>query len=227
MPARSSGSPLRPIIVCAAAAAARAGSARTGAVRAVLKNPGAIALHVMPCADQASAMARVSCASPPLLAPYGALSGNALADCSEVTLTMRPNARAFMPGASTCVSLNGAARLSARVKSQSASRTSMNGWRRLTPAALTRMSTPPLSFSTRPAASRSCATSVRSAATAAATSPSDRNDATVASSSRSRRATSHTAAPARARARAIASPSPELPPVTSARRSSSENSDAR
>ena len=32
----------------------------TGAVSGVGKNPGAIALHVMPLADQASAMARVS-----------------------------------------------------------------------------------------------------------------------------------------------------------------------
>ncbi len=61
--------PLRPIAVAAAKRAASAASAKTGAVSPVGKKPGAIALQVMPSRDQASAMARVSCATPPLEAP--------------------------------------------------------------------------------------------------------------------------------------------------------------
>jgi hypothetical protein len=52
-----------------AAQAARCGSAKIGAVNSVGNKLGAIALHAMPSADQASAMARVSYATPPLEAP--------------------------------------------------------------------------------------------------------------------------------------------------------------
>jgi hypothetical protein len=45
------------------------GSLNTGAVSAVGKKPGPMALQVMPCDDQACAMARVSCTTPPLPAP--------------------------------------------------------------------------------------------------------------------------------------------------------------
>ena len=47
----------------------RGASSKIGAVSGVAKNPGAIALQLMPSADQASAMARVSCTMPPFAAP--------------------------------------------------------------------------------------------------------------------------------------------------------------
>ena len=65
----SSGSPFRPIQVWAALRTVRSGSAKTGAVNSVRKNPGPIALTVIPKRDQASAIARVNCATPPFDAP--------------------------------------------------------------------------------------------------------------------------------------------------------------
>ena len=44
-------------------------SAKTAAVSGVGKKPGAIALQVTPWRDHSSAMARVSCTTPPFAAP--------------------------------------------------------------------------------------------------------------------------------------------------------------
>ena len=68
-PSMSSSAPLRPMQVWDALRAARSGSAKTGPVNSVGKKPGPIAFAVMPSRDQASAMPRVSWATPALEAP--------------------------------------------------------------------------------------------------------------------------------------------------------------
>ncbi len=69
MPVKSSGVPLRPIIVRAAIAATRAGSDDAAVVSGVRTNPGTIALQVTPEADHCSAVERVSETRPPFDTP--------------------------------------------------------------------------------------------------------------------------------------------------------------
>src|SRR5215469_9160191 len=69
MPSKSAASPLRPIMVRAASAAERAGSAATSAVRGVATKPGATALQHTPWGAQASDWDLVSETRPPLAAP--------------------------------------------------------------------------------------------------------------------------------------------------------------
>jgi hypothetical protein len=89
------------------------------------------------------------------------------------------------------------------------------------------MSGSPNASTARAAAARTPARVLRSPLTQAARPPSAVNSSTVAVSSASLRATITTRAPARARAVVMALPMPELPPVTTATRSSSENSAER
>src|ERR1700712_4354647 len=72
-PAKSIGTPLRPIIVRAACAATFAGSANTGSVIGVCTTPGATALQQTPLRDHASACDRVSATGPALDTPYAPL----------------------------------------------------------------------------------------------------------------------------------------------------------
>ena len=65
----SDKSPLRPMQVWAALRAERSASAKTGPVSSVGKNPGPMALALIPKPDQASAIARVNCAMPAFEAP--------------------------------------------------------------------------------------------------------------------------------------------------------------
>ena len=85
--------PLRPIAVCAAHAAARAGSAKTGAVRSVGKKPGAmrVAGDAVPRPLFGDGAGELHDAA--LGRAIGAESGNARCDCSEAMLTMRPQPR--------------------------------------------------------------------------------------------------------------------------------------
>ena len=113
------------------------------------------------------------------------------------------------------------------VVSHTSSPSSLIGGRRLTPALLTRMSGSPNASTACSAAARTPARVLRSALVQAARQPSAVSSSTVAVSSASLRATITTLAPARARAVAMAWPMPELPPVTTATRPSSENSSER
>lgn len=129
-----------------------------------------------------------------------------------------------MPGPNRCPSRNGAFRFTAIVVSQTSSPSSVIGGRRLIPAQFTRMSGSPNAAAASSAPARTPSVVLRSALTQAARQPSAVSSSTVALSSVSRRATTTTPAPARARAPVIARPMPELPPVTTATRPSSENS---
>ncbi len=220
MPGRSLISPLRPIIVWAAMRAARSGSSKTGAVSGVGKNPGPMALQLMPWRDHASAMARVSCMMPPLLAPYGMLSAKARNDWSEAMLMMRPHPCACMAGTSFWARKNGAERLRLICCDQVSSVISMAGWRRFVPAPFTRMEMSPNGRAAASAQRGIAARSVMSATTKSARAPAARNSSTAARSSPSRRAASTTLAPASASVLAIARPIPELPPVIRATRPS-------
>lgn len=113
------------------------------------------------------------------------------------------------------------------VVSHTLSPSSLIGGRRLIPALLTRMSGSPNTPAACSAAARTPSRVLRSALTHAARQPSAVNSSTVAASSASLRATITTLAPARASAPAMALPMPELPPVTTAVRPSSENSSER
>ena len=172
---------------------------------------------------QASDWDRVSAARPPFDAPYPPLFANARWACCEVTLMIRPKPRAAIAGPNRWPSRNGAVKLTATVRSQSSTLSDASGGRRLTPAQLTRMSGGPNAAASA-AARSTCERSARSAATQA-TSPPAAHMVSAATVSRTwSRATSTTRAPARASARAISWPIPELPPVTTATRPSSENS---
>src|SRR5438093_8312872 len=148
--------------VRAAISAQRTESLASGAVSAVAKKPGAIAFAFTPYLDQAWACARVSCASAPFDAPYGALSAKARTDCSDAMLMIRPQLFAIIAGASLCARRNGASRLTRIVASHAASVTSSIGARRLTPAAQTRMSGAPKRALARAAHAFSAMRSARS-----------------------------------------------------------------
>ncbi len=129
---------------------------------------------------------------------------------------MRPQPRSRMPGASAWTRKNGAERCRSIWRRQVSGVTSSNGWRRLTPAALTRMSTCPSRSRACAALAAMAAGSARSAERVRASMPRAASRAAAPSSSGWRRASSSTRAPARPSAVAMASPRPELPPVTSA-----------
>src|SRR5580704_10953792 len=154
VPAKSAGSLLRPTMVRAAIAAIRAGSLATAALSLVGTKPGHTELQHTPDAAQASDCDRVSAARPPLDAPYPPLFRNARWACCEVTLIIRPQPRAAINGPNRWPSRNGAVRLTAMVRSQSAMLSSASGGRTLTPAQLTRMSADP-NAATAAAAARS------------------------------------------------------------------------
>jgi hypothetical protein len=138
---------------------------------------------------------------------------------------IRPQPRAAIEGPNRWPSKNGAVRLTAIVRSQSSTRSAPSGGRTLTPAQLTRMSTDPNAASASAAARATSSRNARSAATHATPEPPAAVSVSAATTSRTwSRATSTTRAPARASARAISCPIPELPPVTTATRPSSENS---
>ncbi|OXY95616.1 hypothetical protein BEK98_15860 [Streptomyces diastatochromogenes] len=113
------------------------------------------------------------------------------------------------------------------VVSHTSSPSSPIGGRRLIPAQLTRMSGSPNLPAASSAAARTPSRVPRSALTQAARQPSAVSSSTVAASCASLRATTTTLAPARASAPLMARPMPELPPVTTATRPSSENSSER
>lgn len=136
---------------------------------------------------------------------------------------IRPKPRSAMPGPNRCPSRKGASRFTAMVVSHTSVSSSLIGGRRFTPAQLTRMSGSPKIPAASSAAVRTPARSPRSALTQAARQPSAASSSTVLTSFAPSRATTTTRAPARASAPAIARPMPELPPVTTATRSSSAN----
>src|ERR1700727_2322253 len=107
-------------MVRAAMAAERSGSAATAALSRVGTNPGHTALQHTPDPAHASDCDRVKEARPPLDAPYPPLFANARPACCEVTLMIRPQPRAAIPGPNRWPSRNGAVRLTAMVRSQSA-----------------------------------------------------------------------------------------------------------
>ena len=199
----------------------------TCALSRVATKPGHTELQHTPEAAQASDWDRVSDARPPFEAPYAPLFANARWACCEVTLTIRPQPRAAISGPNRWPSRNGAVRLTAMVVSQSAILSEPSGGRRLTPAQLTRMSGDPNAAAAPSAARSTSARSARSALTQATMAPASRSPAAATSSRSLSRATSTTRAPARASAAAISAPIPELPPVTTATRPSSEKSCSR
>ena len=140
---------------------------------------------------------------------------------------IRPQPRAAIAGPNRCPSRNGAVRFTATIRSQCSSDREPSGGRRFTPAQLTRMSGSPNAAAAADAPRRTSARSERSALTQAAAQPASRSDLQVAESLVGSRATITTCAPASASAEAIASPIPELPPVTTATRPSSENNSFR
>ena len=85
MPSKSAASPLRPIIVRAASAAARAGSRTVWLVSGVATNPGETALIRTPLGAHASDWDRVRETRPPLDAPYAPLLPKARAACCDAT----------------------------------------------------------------------------------------------------------------------------------------------
>ena len=140
---------------------------------------------------------------------------------------IRPQPRAAMPVPYRWPSRNGAVRLTAMVWSHCAWVSSGSGGRRLIPALFSRMSGSPNGTAAASAARPSSPRSARSALTHAAWHPSAPSSSTVSCRAFSPRAISTTRAPARASAPPMARPIPELPPVTTATRPSSENSPRR
>src|SRR3954465_12448034 len=98
-PAKSPGTPLRPIIVRAACAATFAGSAKTGSVSGGCTTPGAITLQHTPRGDQAAACDLVRATRPALETPYAPLLPYARNACCEATLMIRPQPRSAIRGA--------------------------------------------------------------------------------------------------------------------------------
>ena len=84
--------------VCSALRCVGYGSSNTAAVSAGWKKPSPIALQVMPRSRHFRAMARVSCGTPPMPAPWGALPSYARQRCSDALWTTRPQPRAFTRG---------------------------------------------------------------------------------------------------------------------------------
>ena len=117
--------------------------------------------------------------------------------------------------------------MTASIRSQCSSDSDPSGGRRFTPAQLTRMSGSPKAAAAADAPRRTSARSDRSALTQATAQPASRSDLQVADSLVGSRATITTCAPASASAEAMASPIPELPPVTTATRPSRENNSVR
>src|ERR1700722_3086732 len=213
--------------VRAARAADRPGSDDTSRVSGVATNPGQTEFTHTPDADHASDWDRVSAARPPLDAPYPPLLPNARSACCEVTLMIRPQPRAAISGPNRWPSTNGAVTLTASIRSQCSSDSDASGGLRLTPAQLTRMSGSPKAAAAADAPRRTSARSDRSALTQATEHPASRSDVLAADSRVGSREMITTSAPANASAEAIASPMPELPPVTTATRPSSENNSVR
>src|SRR5271169_4342609 len=110
------------------------------ALSRVATNPGHTELQHTPDRAHASDCDRVSAARPPLDAPYPPLFANARWACWEVTLMIRPQPREAIDGPNRWPSRNGAVRLTAIVRSQSAAVSEASGGRRLIPAQLRRMS---------------------------------------------------------------------------------------
>src|SRR6516164_8931531 len=142
-------------------------------------------------------------------------------------LMIRPQPRPAIAGPKRWPSRKGAVRLTAMSRSQSAAVSAASGGRTLRPAAFTTMSGSPNGPVAASAARSRPAGSARSALTQADWPPSARSHAAVSASAASPRASTTTCAPARPSAPAMARPIPELPPVTSATRPSSENSPSR
>jgi hypothetical protein len=196
-------------------------------VSGVATNPGHTEFTRTPDEAHASDWDRVSAARPPFDAPYPPLLPNARCACCDVTLMMRPQPRAAICGPNRCPSRNGAVRLTATSRSQCSSDSVPSGGRRFTPAQLTRMSGSPNAAAAADEARRTSVRSDKSALTQAAAQPAAHSEAEAADNRVGSRATRTTRAPANARADAMASPIPELPPVTTATRPSSENNSAR
>ncbi len=114
---KSAGSPLRPVMERAARASTRPGMACAGSVSGVSTNPGTMVLLHTPCGDHASACERERPVIAALLTPYAPLSPNALIDCCEPTLMMRPQPRAAMRGPKCWPSRYGAVMLTRMVVS--------------------------------------------------------------------------------------------------------------
>ena len=91
----------------------------------------------------------------------------------------------------------------------------------VSPAALTRLSTRPISTVTAATQARAWATSLTSACTNSALVPASVSSAAIASPGSRRRPAIATSAPSRAAARAMPAPSPAVPPVISTTRSRS------
>ena len=89
---------LQPRQVCSALRCVGSGSSKTTAVSAGWKKPGPIALQVMLCRPYFGAIARVTCSTPPMPAPWGALPAYARQRCSDALWTTRPQPRAFTRG---------------------------------------------------------------------------------------------------------------------------------
>mmetsp|Transcript_817 Transcript_817/g.1529 ORF Transcript_817/g.1529 Transcript_817/m.1529 type:complete len:270 (+) Transcript_817:508-1317(+) len=174
-----------------------------------------MALALMPSRDQASAMARVSCVTPALVAPYAIPPGKARVVWREAKLTTLPHPFALIAGTSACVRKNGAARLRFMVISHPSAVTSSAVSRVLMPAAWTMMSGGPKGAQMSCAICPSAPRSERSAATAAAGMP---VRSTQSFSASARRATPTTRAPASASTSAARCPRPEEAPVTHATR---------
>src|SRR5580692_8186182 len=139
-------------MVRAASAAINSGSAAMCALSRVGTKPGHTELQHTPEEAHASDWDRVSEARPPFDAPYPPLFANARCACCEVTLIIRPQPRAAIKGPNRWPSRNGAVRLTAMVRSQSAMLSSASGGRTLTPAQFTRMSGGPNAASASSAA---------------------------------------------------------------------------
>ena len=216
-------------MVRAARAATRSGSAATCAFSRVGTNPGHTELQHTPDRAHASDCDRVSGGQArPSTPRTRRCCANARWACCEVTLMIRPQPRAAIAGPNRWPSRNGAVRLTAMVRSQSSTLSDGSGGRRLTPAQLTRMSGAP----------NAAAASSAARATAARDGQVRADPGHPSRPPRAARPPPPPAAPRPARpappaprpsasARAIASPIPELPPVTTATRPASENSSSR
>ncbi len=163
----------------------------------------------------ACAALRVRPTSPAFAATYGARNGWPPCADEVMMLTIVPGAlRATMSVTAACIAKNGPFRLIAMCASNSSGVVSSSVPREVSPAEFTRQSIRPYASTTSATAALACSASARSARTNIVRPPAAASSATRASPGSVRRPVTATAAPSRAAARAIAAPTPWLPPLT-------------
>ncbi len=167
--------------------------------------PGFTAFTRMPSARRAAAMARVRARTAPLVAEYRARSGRPAVAAMEATFTMAAHEEARRLGRTDRVTRTCPTTLMFRTRCHSESGLSSTPPWAPTPALLTRMSSPPS------ASDAACAAAVTEGVSPM--SPWTKKSSPPVGGCRSRTAT---CAPWSASWRAVASPMPDDPPVTSA-----------